>query len=226
MDNFKKRYELLTGYFAIFMLSIFIITIILSVSLSPWFNLKENYLSDIAGIVGERPIWSARGPESIIFNIGIILTGISGMLFTFSLSKSIKKNMHNEFSNLLLYTEMFTLSATGIFPVTLGRIHVWSSFILFSLIPIVIILYGYSLSKKFGKNWLCISVFFTAISLFSVIIFVFNNSRSLSEIIALVSMITFFSFIGFKILNNQMEYNYSIKVYKRMISMIIIKFKL
>jgi len=44
-----------------------VICTLAAIFLSPGFSLKENWLSDLAGLPGERPIWSARGFPSVLF---------------------------------------------------------------------------------------------------------------------------------------------------------------
>jgi len=59
----------------------------LSIYSSSSFSWNDDTLSDLAGSDGERPIWSAKGASSIIFNIGLIITGILGIIFTNTIKK-------------------------------------------------------------------------------------------------------------------------------------------
>ncbi|MEE9152300.1 MAG: hypothetical protein V3U20_10790, partial [Thermoplasmata archaeon] len=48
----------------------------LAILYSPWFSWTDNWLSDLGGFPGERPVWSAHGLSSILFNTGLIIAGI------------------------------------------------------------------------------------------------------------------------------------------------------
>ena len=72
------------------LLSFFILMICigLSIQYTSWFSWTENWLSELAGSFGETPIWSARGLPAIVFNGGLILSGIIGLLFSMLMRKS------------------------------------------------------------------------------------------------------------------------------------------
>ena len=59
-------------------------TIALSISLHPWFRWADNALSDL-GAIGVH--------YNIIFNLGLILAGIFGLVFTLGLPWNIKRKM-------------------------------------------------------------------------------------------------------------------------------------
>ena len=45
------------------------IFISIAIQSAPWFSWTENWISDLGGFEGDRPIYSAKGTESILLNI-------------------------------------------------------------------------------------------------------------------------------------------------------------
>ena len=119
---------------------------------SPWFSWTENWLSDLGGMVGEKPIWAARGVASIIFNIGLILAGIFGMMFTFGFIKSgiLTTNVGRLGASFLILCTC-ALCAIGIFPETTGSPHTVASVIFFFSVPLSLLFIGITI-KKFKKT--------------------------------------------------------------------------
>lgn len=120
---------------------------------APWFSWTMNWLSDLGGLPGETPIWAARGTASIVFNIGLIIAGILGILFVIGFIKS--KMLGPRFgliSSLVLILDMVALSAIGIFPETTGSYHVAASTTFFFLVPIALFLVGIKIRKTSEKN--------------------------------------------------------------------------
>lgn len=195
---------------------VFFTSLFISLSFISNFSWTENYISNLAGFLGDRPIWTARGIASLVFNIGLILTGIFGIIFSFL----IKKNRMFE-SNTgrivvsVLTIDMISLSGIGIFPVTLGNIHVLFSFILFGLAPLLLLIMGYQLGKLFGKNlwWTiclisCIIFFFAGIFMF--IPNLYGYSRAISEVVVLSSILFLLILTSFKLISSKSIKNTSI----------------
>lgn len=55
--------------------------IALAIYHSPWFTWTGNWLSDLGGMSGETPIWTAHGIASVFFNFGLIMAGVMGVVF-------------------------------------------------------------------------------------------------------------------------------------------------
>ena len=180
---------------------IFFLCIIFSVNLSPWFSWTENWLSEIAGSFGDRPIWAARGVPSITWNLGIMLTGAIGLLFTIAVQKSrIFKTNWGNLTIFILFIDMSALCGIGIFPITVGDIHILTSMVVFVLIPIILFFIGYELRDLFGEKWWWLANIFCFISICSVFIFLFNGSKAVAEMIALSSLFIFVLILSFKLL--------------------------
>jgi hypothetical membrane protein len=102
-----------------------------AISLSPGFSLKENWLSDLAGLPGERPIWSARGFPSVLFNLGLVAGGAAGAVFAAGVRKEGRK-----IGGTLLFLCSLSQGFVGMFPETVYHPHMAASVSLFFLIPL------------------------------------------------------------------------------------------
>ena len=124
-------------------------SIVIAISLSPWFNFTEYWLSDLAGEKGETPIWAARGLSSLIFNAGIIVSGMLGV-FCVNVLRKIKffGTPLGKIGVSLLFIDMFSLIFIGILPITTGALHDFPSFSFFILLPISLILIGLIFRKN------------------------------------------------------------------------------
>lgn len=110
---------------------------------SPWFTWTGNWLSELAGTAGERPIWAARGIASVLFNVGIIIAGIMGLICAIAVRKIRILNTHlGRLGTLLLFIDMLALCAIGIFPITTDYLHEAVSFVFFILVPLSLIPIG------------------------------------------------------------------------------------
>lgn len=123
---------------------------LLAVHYAPWFSWTEHALSYLAGDVGERPIWAARGTPSILFNSGLIITGILGTLFAFGLRKT-QKTPSGRLGGTLLILSMFALCSNAIFPLPLGLPHSIASYCLFMLAPFALSVLGAGYLDSYQK---------------------------------------------------------------------------
>ena len=127
-----------------------------SIFYSDWFNWTNNWLSDLGGIPGNSSIWTSRGITSIIFNSGLIISGLIGVIFANFLRKlQILNNRQGKTGSFLFMLDMLTLSFVGLLPETTGYLHTFVSIMFFFLIAlsllIIGIVIGKSSRKKFGK---------------------------------------------------------------------------
>lgn len=110
--------------FGYFLTMSILVTLTVSISLNPWFSFHKNALSDLG---------SLNVPNNYIFNFGLILTSLAGLVFSFAVIEYFKP------SKLYLFPlAMICLSMIGIFPEDYGFPHSVSAvlFYLFSLISI------------------------------------------------------------------------------------------
>lgn len=130
------------------------IFIALAIYYAPWFSWTENWLSELAGTRGEKPIWAARGVASLLFNIGIIIAGILGLVCAIAVRRiRILGSSLGRLGTLLLIIDMLALCAVGIFPLTTGYLHELVSFVFFILVPLSLIPIGTELRKTPEKNF-------------------------------------------------------------------------
>jgi hypothetical membrane protein len=197
----------LCGLCGILCVIIFFTSLIISVFCSNWFSWTENYISELAGSFGEKPIWSSRGIASIILNGGLILTGALGIIFSILIRKdSMFSSNLGRAGLLILSVDMFALSAVGVFPITLGSLHVLFSVILFSLAPFLLLILGYQMGKLFGKKFWWITSLLSFVSLCSVGVFMYmpgflGYSKAIAELVVLSSIFVLLIIISIRLLN-------------------------
>jgi len=174
MESGKLQLYKATGILGILSAAIFFISIGVAVFYSPWFSWTENRISELAGGVGETPIWAAQGMTSLIYNIGLVFAGILGILYALALKKCHLFTTHlGQIAIFLLLIDMSALSGIGLFPVTLGKIHTVVSVGFFVLIPSVLLIMGYEIRRLFGKNWWFFINILSGIAMCAVFMFLF-----------------------------------------------------
>jgi len=107
-----------------------------SIFLTPWFNFYDNALSDLGNITRNAPV-------AYIFNTGLFLSGFLVASFAFACSLKNRSWRYLSWSILLVLTGV-DLALIGIFPEDAGRIHGIVSVIFFSLMIVVMLVYGFS----------------------------------------------------------------------------------
>jgi len=126
-----------------------IIFISLALAGSPWFSWTENWLSDIGGEPGDRPIWSARGTPSILFNLGLFLGGILGLVFWTGLKERFPApREEGELGMKLLLADMALFALVGVLPFSTGVPHMAVALVFFLLVPVFLHLLGQSLRQS------------------------------------------------------------------------------
>jgi hypothetical membrane protein len=91
---------------------------------------------------------------AIVFNGGLILTAIIGLLFSMLMRKSqILKVGLGRFITSLISIDMLAICSCGIFPITTGKIHIWCSFAFLGLIPVILLFIGFEIKRLYGKKW-------------------------------------------------------------------------
>lgn len=191
------------------LLSFFILMICigLSIQYTSWFSWTENWLSELAGSFGETPIWSARGLPAIVFNGGLILSGIIGLLFSMLMRKSqLFKEGLGRFIPALISIDMLAMCSCGIFPVTTGKMHTWCSFASLGLIPVILLFIGFEIKRLYGKKWWWFTNLFCGIMLLSFGVFAYMPSlyglnRAIAEMILILSIFTVIIAISVRLLD-------------------------
>jgi len=119
-----KKYLKISGIFGILSPIIAFIFISLAILNFPNFSWTNNALSDL-GVKG----------YPILFNAGLIIAGISGLIFAFGLF-SMFQNKTGKIGALIFIIDIFALIFVGIFPENIEPMHFYSSFTFFALFPI------------------------------------------------------------------------------------------
>jgi hypothetical membrane protein len=103
----------------------------LAIALAPQFSWTDNALSDL-GIVS--------GSTSILFNFGLILSGMLTLLFASGLFAYFKRKSLGRFGAFILVLDSMALAAIGIFPEDVKPLHLYASVSFFVLFPISMLL--------------------------------------------------------------------------------------
>jgi len=120
------------------------IALAISYSLS-WFRWTENALSDLAGT-------QATATAAAIFNSGLIIGAILGIIFTAGLMQVLRKHILGFVGTFILLLADISLFAIGVFPETAGRVHTYVSVAFFMLFPISLFFIGASMVKETSER--------------------------------------------------------------------------
>ena len=109
--------------------------ILVSIALSPWFNLYNNALSDLGNTV-------SNGQVGYVYNAGLVLAGVLSISFAVLLSRESRRRL------ALLWTVPFAVSGidlalVGIFSENTGHIHGTVSVVFFLMIVVTMLAYSY-----------------------------------------------------------------------------------
>jgi len=174
-----------------------------SIFYSDWFNWTNNWLSDLGGIPGNSSIWTSRGITSIIFNSGLIISGLIGLFFANLLRKlKILNNRQGKIGSFLFMFNMLTLSFIGIFPETTGYLHTIVSIIFFFLIALSLLILGNVIRKSSWKKFGELIIILSIISFCSFAFFVIPRpwgNNAIIELIPIISLSIFSISLGYSL---------------------------
>lgn len=105
--------------------------ILLSITFAPDFSWTDNALSDL----GVMP-----NPTAILFNSGLIISGILGTVFALGLFSVLKGKSTGRAGTLLFLLDCLALAAIGAFSENTGRMHFYVSIAFFVLFPFSMLL--------------------------------------------------------------------------------------
>lgn len=204
MDDKKNIYLRLSAILGSFTPIILFLGIFISIYFSSDFSWTKNFLSELAGSEGKTPIYSARGFSSLIFNISFILAGIFGTIFSLGLIKSkiIANCLCGEGSFFLILNMLF-LTLVGIFPLTVGFLHILVSYGFFLSVPIFLLIIGYNLRKTKEKKLGLTAFVLGIITVFSFAFFPLASpwgQNAIVEMIIIVSISIFIIIFSLKLL--------------------------
>jgi len=101
--------------------------ILLAIAYSPDFSWTENALSDL-GV--------QEGVTAVLFNTGLIISGVLAILFTIGLFTFLQENPLGRIGASVFVLDAFALTAIGVFPENVEPIHLYASVTFFTLFPL------------------------------------------------------------------------------------------
>ena len=132
-------------------------SLLVAVSMSPWFSWTENYVS----------VLGVKGSATTLFNSGLILTGVLSLIFAIGLGKNpLSGRLLGQLGIINLVLGSVALAAMGIFPRTTGILHNCASLAFFWFISLGILLIVITTITTSQKIWGALSL--TAVILMNV----------------------------------------------------------
>jgi hypothetical membrane protein len=157
-------------------------------SISPWFSWTSNYISDLGGYPGERPIWSVHGAASVLLDVGLMVGGALGMMFASGLrgTKGLGTSC-GRLGSFLFLIDMLAMTCVGIFPESTGGPHGVSAVAYFVLIPLSLFLMGISFREtSYDKRFGVMALLLGLVSFFSFPLFALPRPYRANAIVELV----------------------------------------
>ncbi len=177
----------------------------LAILYSPWFSWTENYLSDLGGSPGDRPIYAAHGIPSILFNCGLVTAGVLGIFLGIGIRKSgLLKTPLGSLGILIYLVNACALIGIGVFPESTGDPHTFFSMTFFVLVGFSLLFIGIALIKSSERalGWFTIALL--VFGLTSVPLFFTPQpvgSNAVAEIIPIISIALFSMVFGYKLIS-------------------------
>jgi len=141
--------------------------ILVAIVYSPSFSWTENAPSDL-GVQG--------GVTAVLFNAGLIISGVLAVLFATVLFTLLKGNLLGRIGAFVLVLDAFALTAIGVFPENVKPAHFYASVIFFVLFPISMLF----LSAAFLRTSNTKLGFFTLIvAVVAAVVWVFHSAKVL-----------------------------------------------
>ena len=201
----KRTYKVAKAY-GVFVPLIALAFIFISIHYSPWFSFTGNWLSDLAGLPGETPIWTAKGAVSLYFNVGLILAGVAGVVFAFELRKlQMFQTRLGRVSVSLLALVAFALGFLGVLPQTTGLIHYLVAVTFFLLVPLALISLGLVLKNSNEKKLGWSAILLGVVSLSSLILLKLVSrpfgSNAIAELFPIVAISLFIALYSARFLS-------------------------
>ena len=134
----NKFFLKIAGFCGIIMPIMTFSLIFLAIFYAPWFSWTENALSDLG----------VEGISAILFNNGLIIGGIMSGIFALGLIQVYNTSIQSRVGTILFLFTAFALCAIGLFPETMGRLHMYVSIAFFVLLPMSLFFMGWSMLKK------------------------------------------------------------------------------
>lgn len=171
--------------------------ILLAIAYSPNFSWAENALSDL-GV--------QEGVTAVLFNNGLIITGVLGILFATGLFKFLQENLLGKIGAFVFVLDAFALTAIGVFPENVEPIHFYASVTFFVLLPISVFLVGAAFLQT-HRTKLGFFTFTAAIVAAIVWTIPFGKGVAIPETLSGLSASAWSIVLGFKIMKEGAVYH-------------------
>ena len=171
--------------------------ILLAIAYSPNFSWTENALSDL-GV--------QEGATAVLFNTGLIITGVLAILFATGLFTFLQENILGRIGASVFVLDAFALTAIGVFPENVEPIHFYASVTFFALFPISMFLLAAAFLRT-PKMKLGFFTFIAAVVAAIVWTIPFGKGVAIPETLSVLSASTWSIVLGFKMLKEGAGYH-------------------
>lgn len=120
-----------------------VISILIAISVSPWFSWVSNALSDL-GV----------SPAALIFNQGLIVSGFLALIFALSHFKIVKSSLGGRVGNVFLVLAAVSLIGIGVFTEDFTPHHFIFSVLFFVFVLFAFLSYGAGFLFEMNCKWL------------------------------------------------------------------------
>jgi len=171
--------------------------ILLAIAYSPEFSWTENALSDL-GV--------QKGVTAVLFNTGLIITGVLAILFAAGLFTFVKARLLSRIGGFLFLLDAFALTAIGIFPENIEPLHYYASVTFFTLFPISMFLLGAAFLRTLKMR---LGLFTVTAALVAAIVWTisFGKGVAIPETLSGLSASAWLIVLGSKMLKDEASHN-------------------
>ncbi len=132
-----------------------LVSIFISIALSPWFSWTHNALSDLGNY--------ATSSVAILYNSGLIIAAIFAMIFALGFYAQEKERIIARIGVFFLFITAISLLGVAVFSEDFGSIHFYFSVALFGLFIITCFILGAHYISVTKTRWLGILSFVIAV---------------------------------------------------------------
>jgi len=105
--------------------------ILLAIAYAPQFSWTDSALSDL-GVM--------TNPTSVLFNLGLIVSGILAIVFAFGLLVFFNETVSGRIGGIMFVLDCLALICIGIFPESAKPMHLYASVAFFAIFPLAMFL--------------------------------------------------------------------------------------
>jgi hypothetical membrane protein len=131
MSNKTISWLKISGTCGIITPSVAFSCILLAIAYAPHFSWTDNALSDL----GVMP-----NPTSVLFNLGLIVSGILAIVFAFGLLIFFNETVSGRIGGIMFVLDCLALICIGIFPESAKPMHLYASVAFFAIFPLAMFL--------------------------------------------------------------------------------------